>query len=91
MNRDEARRTAWKILGEVEEMMSGRGVGILARGRHDSSREKAFFMDCEYHELEDAVTDILMEEPEIRPRWHGFPHLSWRRSQSRATTLTQNK
>ena len=50
---------AWKILGEVEEMMSGRGVGILSRGRSDRCREKAYFADGEYHELEEAIADVL--------------------------------
>lgn len=59
MNEDEARRAAWKILGEVEEMMSGRGVGILSRGRRDRRREKAYFLDGEYNELEDTIVDIL--------------------------------
>ena len=59
MNEDEARRTAWKIRGEVEEMMSAPGVGILSQGRGDRRREKAYFLDGEYNELEDTIVDIL--------------------------------
>ena len=59
MNDDQARQTAWKILGEVEEMMSGPGVGILPWGRSGGRREKAFFLDGEYSELEETIVDIL--------------------------------
>ena len=59
MNDDQARQTAWKILGEVEEMMSGPGVGILPEGRSGGRREKAFFLDDEYNELEDSIADLL--------------------------------
>ena len=59
MNEDQARRAAWKILGEVEEMMSGPGVGILSRDRSEERREKAYFLDSAYGELEDAIVDIL--------------------------------
>jgi hypothetical protein len=62
MNEEEARRTAWKILGEVEEMMSGRGVAILTPSEGDRRREKASFLDGEYHELDDAIVGILMAE-----------------------------
>ena len=49
----------WKILGEVEEMMSGRGVGILSCRSSDHHREKVFFRDREYGELERTIIGIL--------------------------------
>ena len=59
MNKEQAERTTWKILGEVEEMMSSRGVGILSYERGDDRREKAFFHDREYGELEETIVGIL--------------------------------
>ena len=59
MNKAQAERTTWKILGEVEEMMSGRGGGILSYERRDHRREKAFFHDREYSELEETIVGIL--------------------------------
>lgn len=59
MNKEQVEKTTWKILGEVEEMMSGRGVGILSYERSDHHRERAFFQDREYSELEETIVGIL--------------------------------
>ncbi len=59
MNKEQAERTTWRILGEVEEMMSGRGVQILAYERSGRRRQKAFFQDREYSELEETIVGIL--------------------------------
>ena len=59
MDKEQAEKTTWRILGEVEEMMSGRGVGILSYERSDHHWERAFFQDHEYSELEETIVDIL--------------------------------
>jgi hypothetical protein len=61
MNEEQARRTAWKILGEVEETMSGQGVGILVWGERDDGCQRAFFRDREYAQLENAIVQILKD------------------------------
>lgn len=63
MNKEQAEQTAWKILGEVEEMMSSRGVGILSDGPHRHPGQRAFFEDREYQELEATIVGILTMIP----------------------------
>ena len=59
MDKEQAERTTWRILGEVEEKMSGRGVGAMSYERSDHGRDKAFFQDREYSELEETIVGIL--------------------------------
>ena len=59
MEEEQARNVAWRILGEVEEVMSEGGVGILSEGRHTGRREAACLLDPEYDQLEEAIVGLL--------------------------------
>ena len=61
MDEDEARRIAWKILGEVEETMSGDGVAVFSGEGHNGVKMRAFFEDREYSALENTIVRILLE------------------------------
>jgi|GEM_PF-2833826 len=60
MNEEDARRTAWKILGEVEEFLAAKGIMVPSDGR-EGGEEEACLYGTEYYELEDAVVGLLME------------------------------
>ena len=54
------RAPAIRILHELENLLAEKGIKLLSEDR-EGSEEEAYLYDCEYHELEDAVTDILVE------------------------------
>ena len=61
MNQDEAERITWKILGEVEELMSEDGVAVRLENLYGTIKAKAFFPDREYKILETAIAGILLD------------------------------
>ena len=66
MDEDTAREIAWKILGEVEETMSGDGVAVLSGEGHGGIKVRAFFEDPEYDALESAIVGILLETNKVQ-------------------------
>ena len=67
MDRNEAEQVAWKILGEVEEMMGEDGVAVFSSEGCDGVKAKAFFEDREYIALENTIVRILMEATGVQP------------------------
>ena len=61
MDEEEASRIAWKILGEVEELMSDDGVAVSLNEPYGWIKAKAFFPDREYETLEKTIVGILVE------------------------------
>jgi hypothetical protein len=70
MDEEEARRIAWKILGEVEETMSGDGVAVCSGEGHDGIKVRVFFEDREYRALEDTIVRILLEANRVQAVVH---------------------
>jgi len=70
MDEDTAREIAWKILGEVEETMSGDGVAVFSGEGHNSVKMRAFFEDREYSALENTIVRILLEANKIHAVVH---------------------
>jgi hypothetical protein len=68
MNASKARRVAIDILDEFEEMLVRKGIMIPSEDR-EGREEEACIYGTEYYELEDAITDILIDE--TRPRRNG--------------------
>ncbi len=79
MKEDRARQIAVLILDEFEEMLAGKGISIPSVDREGKPQEACLY-GTEYYELEDVITDILMEtaahaEKGKAPRRPGFrPH-----------------
>ena len=67
MDREQAERLAWKILGEVEEVMGEDGVAVHGGGPDSRVKVKGFFEDPEYKALEHTIVGILLEATEIQP------------------------
>ena len=65
MKANKARRVAIEILDEFEEMLDRKGITIPSEDR-EGRKEEACIYGTEYYELEDVITDILVEE--TRPR-----------------------
>ena len=65
MKANKARRVAIEILDEFEEMLDRKGIMIPSEDR-EGREEEACIYGTEYYELEDAITDILIDE--TRPR-----------------------
>jgi hypothetical protein len=65
MNTDKARRVAIRIMDEFEEMLGRKGILIPSEDR-EGGKEEACIYGTEHYGLEDAVTDILVDE--TRPR-----------------------
>jgi hypothetical protein len=65
MKANKARRVAIEILDEFEEMLDRKGIMIPSEDR-EGREEEACIYGTEYYELEDVITDILVEE--TRPR-----------------------
>ena len=55
------RQLAIAILDEFEELLAAKGIKVPSDDR-EGREEEACLYGCEYYELEDAVTDILVEE-----------------------------
>lgn len=70
MDEEEARRIAWKILGEVEEMMSENGVTVSSGQRYQGVKVRAFFEDREYHALEETIVKILVKANKVQTIVH---------------------
>ena len=70
MDEQTAREIAWKILGEVEEMMSEDGVAVSTGERNQGVKVRAFFEDLEYHALEETIVKILLEANKIHAVVH---------------------
>lgn len=70
MEKEQAERIAWRILGEVEETMGEKGVAVHSSHSYGGVKVRAFFEDAEYKALEEAVVRILSEagigEPALR-------------------------
>jgi hypothetical protein len=66
MDRNEAEQLAWKILGEVEETMSGDGVAVFSGEGHHGIKVRAFFEDREYSALENTIVRILLEAMKVQ-------------------------
>ena len=67
MDRNQAERLAWAILGEVEEVMSDDGVAVFPGDVRDDVKARAFFEDDEYEALEDVIVGILLESTKVQP------------------------
>jgi hypothetical protein len=67
MDRNEAEQLAWKILGEIEETMSGDGVAVKAGDLRNHMKVPAFFEDAEYEALEKTIVRILLGATEVKP------------------------
>ena len=65
MKANKARRVAIEILDEFEELLGRKGMMIPSEDR-EGRKEEACIYGTEYYELEDVITDILVEE--TRPR-----------------------
>ena len=65
MKANKARRVAIEIMDEFEEMLDRKGIMIPSEDR-EGREEEACIYGTEYYELEDVITDILVEE--TRPR-----------------------
>ena len=65
MKANKARRVAIDILDEFEELLGRKGMMIPSEDR-EGRKEEACIYGTEYYELEDVITDILVEE--TRPR-----------------------
>jgi len=65
MKANKARRVAIEILDEFEELLDRKGIMIPSENR-EGREEEACIYGTEYYELEDVITDILVEE--TRPR-----------------------
>ena len=65
MKANKARRVAIEILDEFEEMLDRKGIMVPSEDR-EGREEEACIYGTEYYELEDVITDILVEE--TRPR-----------------------
>jgi hypothetical protein len=61
MKANKARRVAIEILDEFEEMLDRKGIMIPSEDR-EGREEEACIYGTEYYELEDVITDILVEE-----------------------------
>ena len=61
MNEERAREIAIQILGEFEELLAVKGIEVPSENR-EGRDEEACLCGCEYYELEDAVTETLVEE-----------------------------
>ena len=70
MDEETARKLAWKILGEVEEMMSEDGVAVFSGDCHDGIKVRAFFEDREYSALENTIVRILLEASKVQAVVH---------------------
>lgn len=68
MKANKARRVAIEILDELEEMLDRKSIMIPSEDR-EGREEEACIYGTEYYELEDAITDILIDE--TRPRRNG--------------------
>ena len=66
MDEETARKLAWKILGQVEEMMSEDGVAVFSGECHDGIKVRAFFEDREYSALENTIVRILLEANKVQ-------------------------
>jgi hypothetical protein len=64
MNEERARQIALRILAEFEELLDEKGIMFPSDDR-EGAPEVARIYGCEYYRLEDAVTDILVDE--LRP------------------------
>jgi len=62
---NKARRIAIEILDEFEAMLDRNGIMIPSEDR-EGREEEACIYGTEYYELEEVITDILIEE--TRPR-----------------------
>lgn len=67
MNREQAERVTWKILGEIEESMDQAGVAIHTSDSGDRLKVRAFFEDPEYGALENKIVGILQEADKVQP------------------------
>ena len=61
MDKEQAERTASKILAEVEETMGWEGVIVQTRDPGDRVNVRAFFENLEYRAIEKAIVRILIE------------------------------
>ena len=64
MNPRQAREIAIRVLDEFEELLAGKGVIIPSDDREGRDKEACIY-GSEYYELEDAVTDLLVEETRL--------------------------
>ena len=61
MDKEQAEQLAWKILGEIEEMLGGEGVAVFSGEGLNGVKMRAFFEDREYSALENTIVRILLE------------------------------
>ena len=65
MNARRARRIAIRILDEFEDLLDEKNVAIPSSDR-EGREEEARLYGSEYYPLEDAITEILVEETKGR-------------------------
>ena len=67
MKANKARRVANRIVDEFEELLAEKGIMVPSNDR-EGGKEEACLYGSEYYSLEDAVTDILIDETRLRRR-----------------------
>ena len=70
MDEEEARRIAWRILGEIEETMGEEGVAVHSGDSNHRVKVRAFFEDREYEMLENTIVRILLEANKVQAVVH---------------------
>jgi hypothetical protein len=64
MNEEEARRTAWKILGEVEGLLAAKGINVPSEDRKGAPGEARLYGE-EKTRLEKAIVGLLLKQADV--------------------------
>ena len=67
MDKEQAEQLAWRILGEVEEMMWETGVALCASDPGCRFKVPAYFGDRECDALAKTIVGILIGETDVKP------------------------
>jgi hypothetical protein len=70
MNKEQAEQLAWRILGEVEEMMWETGMALCASDPGCRFKVPAYFEDRQYKALEKTIVGILLETNKVQAVMH---------------------
>jgi len=70
MDKEQAEQLAWRILGEVEEMMWETGVALCASDPGCRFKVPAYFGDRECEALEKTIVGILLEANKVQAVVH---------------------
>ena len=67
MNKEQAEQLAWRIMGEVEEMMWETGVALCASDPGCRFKVPAYFEDRQCDALEKTIVGILIGATDVMP------------------------